>query len=255
MTVFIIEDEQLGIDRLERQLKEIDASIRIVGTAESIKSSVQWLVQNDPPDLIFMDIELSDGQSFDIFHKTEVKSPIIFTTSYNEFALQAFKVNSVDYLLKPIKKEELRKGIEKFRQLKQQFNSEPAFNINQLIEELKQQQLRSFRSRFLVKQGQRLMTIAIEDIAYFFIDGRLTYLKTWDNRRYVVDYSLDDLLPMLNPDQFHRINRSFIIQVRSIEQVHTYFNGKLKLLLSPEAEKEVLVSREYASTFKEWLGK
>ncbi len=255
MKVFIIEDEPLGVERLEKQLREIDASIQILGVGESIQSSVKWLNQHEQPDLIFMDIELADGQSFDIFRQTEIKSPVIFTTSYDEYALRAFKVNSIDYLLKPIKKEELKNGIEKFKNLKKQFAPTPELDIQKLLNGLRQQPAKEYRNRFLVKQGQRLISIEVADIAYFYIDERVTFFRTWDKARYTIDYTMDDLETMLNPKEFYRVNRSFISHSKAIAQIHYYFNNKLKLELTPAIDKEVLVSRENAADFKNWMGR
>lgn len=254
MNVLIIEDEQLGAEKLIRLLASIDPSIEIAGNTRSIKSSVEWLLQHKHPDIILMDIELTDGQSFEIFNHVAIKSMVIFTTSYDEYALQAFKVNSVDYLLKPIKKEELKNALDKYQQWQQQFSSS-ALNVEQLIQELKRQQPKAWRSRFLVKQGQKLLSVDIPDIAYFYADGRLSYFVTWNKQKYIVDYTIEDLEQMLDPQQFYRVNRGFLLHIKSIAQIHNYFNGKLKLELQPNTDKEVLVSRERATEFKEWMGK
>ncbi|HRE52910.1 MAG TPA: LytTR family DNA-binding domain-containing protein [Flavitalea sp.] len=253
MEVLIIEDEQLGAEKLSRLLTSIDGSIKIAGNTRSIKSSVEWLLQRPHPDIILMDIELTDGQSFEIFNHVTIKSMVIFTTSYDEYALQAFKLNSVDYLLKPIKKEELRNALDKYQQWQQKFSSS-ALNVEQLIRELKQQ-TKAWRSRFLVKQGQKLLSVETRDIAYFYAEGRLSYFITWNKQRHIVDYTLEDLEQMLDPQQFYRINRGFILHSKAIAQIHNYFNGKLKLELQPATTKEALVSREKAKEFKEWMGK
>jgi DNA-binding LytR/AlgR family response regulator len=258
MTVLIIEDEQLGIERLVKHLNEIDPSVRIVGTAGSIKSSVQWLNANQHPDLILMDIELSDGQSFDVFNQVNVKSTVVFTTSYDEYALKAFRVNSIDYLLKPVKKEELRNSLDKFRLLKSRFSSEipnEQINITSLLNELKQQQARPFRSRFLAKLGTRLVSVDISEIAYFYVDDRLVFFRSYDKTKYIIDYNMDELEQMLDPHEFFRANRGCIIHIKSIGQIHNFFNGKLKLELVPAFDKEVLISREKSADFKSWLGK
>jgi DNA-binding LytR/AlgR family response regulator len=255
MKVLIIEDEELGVERLTKHLNAIDPAIEVVGTAGSISDSVKWLHNHPHPDIILMDIELSDGQSFAIFNEVDIKSTVIFTTSYDEFALKAFKVNSIDYLLKPIKKDDLKNSLEKYNQLKQQYAPSPAVQIETLLSELKQQQKRSYRNRFLVKQGQRLVSIETTEIAYFFAEGRLCFFKTWNKAKYIVDYTLDELEEMLDPQEFYRANRGFIVQVKCIAQIHTHLNGKLLLELEPPTEKEVVISREKASEFKEWLGK
>ena len=255
MKVLIIEDEELGVERLTKHLNAIDPAIEIVGSTPSISDSVQWFKTNEHPDIVLMDIELADGQSFAIFNEVDIKSTVIFTTSYDEFALKAFKVNSIDYLLKPIKKEDLKKSLEKYHQLKQQYKASPSLQIESLLSELKLQQQKTYRNRFLVKQGQRLVSIEASDIAYFFAEGRLCFFKTWSKAKYIVDYTLDELEEMLDPHQFYRANRGFILHVKSIAQIHTHFNGKLLVELEPATEKEVVISREKASEFKEWLGK
>ncbi|PVD53543.1 DNA-binding response regulator [Terrimonas sp.] len=254
MQVLIIEDEQLGAEKLARLLTSIDSSIEIAGNTRSVKSSVEWLLQHKHPDIILMDIELTDGQSFEIFTHVTIKSMVIFTTSYDEYALQAFKVNSVDYLLKPIKKEELKNALDKYQQWQDRFSSS-LLNVEQLIQKLKQQQPKAWRSRFLVKQGQKLLSVETRDIAYFYADGRLSYFITWNKQKHIVDYTLEELEPMLDPQQFCRVNRGFILHIKAIAQIHNYFNGKLKLELQPPIDKEVLVSRERAMEFKEWMGK
>jgi DNA-binding LytR/AlgR family response regulator len=254
MDILIIEDEQLGAEKLERMLQSIDPSVKIVGNTRSIESSVEWLLQHKHPDIVLMDIELTDGQSFEIFNHVTINSMVIFTTSYDEYALKAFKLNSVDYLLKPIKKEELKTALDKYQQWKQKFSA-PALNIEQLISELNRQQSKTWRSRFLVKQGQKLVSVETNEIAYLYAEGRLSFLITWNKLKYVLDYTIEELEQMLDPQQFYRANRGFIIQVKSVSQIHTYFNGKLKLELQPFTEKEVLVSREKATEFKEWMGK
>lgn len=254
MEVLIIEDEQLGAEKLSRLLASIDSSINIVGNTRSIKSSIEWLLQNKHPDIILMDIELTDGQSFEVFNHVILQSMVIFTTSYDEYALQAFKVNSVDYLLKPIKKEELQNALDKYQQWKQKFSTS-TINVEQLIHELKQHQPKSFRSRFLVKIGQKLLSVETRDIAYFYAEDRLSYFMTWNKQKYIVDYTIEELKQMLDPQEFYQANRGFIVHIKSIAKIHNYFNGKLKLELQPATEKEVLISREKAMEFKEWMGK
>lgn len=256
MNILIIEDEPLGAETLEQYLAEIDPSIQVAGITESIKSSVHWLQNNPAPEIILMDIELADGQSFEIFNLVNITSAVIFTTSYDEFALRAFKVNSIDYLLKPIKKAELEKAIGKYRQMKQLFaGDQTGMNIEKLLSDLRSQ-TKTQRNRFLVKQGQRLVSVEVDDIAYFFAEGRLSYFCTWNKNKYVVDYTMEELENMLDPQCFFRANRSYIIHIKSVLQIHNYFNGKLKLDIKPAIEKdEVVISREKATAFKEWMGK
>jgi len=254
MRILIIEDEELAVKKLQKALAGTDAGAQVVGTADSIKSSVEWLQQNPAPDLILMDIELADGQSFEIFNLTEVKSPVIFTTSYDEYALKAFKVNSVDYLLKPVQKEELQAALNKFNKLRS--NGKPDINIESLVKELQQKlQHKEYRKRFLVKHAQKLVSIEVDDIAYFYSDGRLNFFKTTDNRKFVVDYTMDELEDMLDPEKYFRISRSFYVSIDSVDKIDDYFGNRLILGVKPVVDKEALVSREKVTEFKKWLGK
>lgn len=256
MNIFIVEDEELAVRKLQKTLHAVSPDAEIAGTADSIASAVEWLGSNPQPDLILMDIELADGQSFEIFNLIEVKSPVIFTTSYDEFALKAFKVNSIDYLLKPIQKEDLEAALEKFRQLKHNFVSDQDVNVNSLMKELRESVLRKeYRKRFLVKYLQKFVSVETGQIAYFFSDDRLTFFKTFDDRKYVIDYTLDEVEKMLDPEDFYRISRSFIVSVKSIDQIQDYFGNRLRLVLNPAIDKEALVSREKVTDFKNWLGK
>lgn len=254
----IVEDEELAVKKLQKTLASIDTSAEVMGVTDSIKGTVEWLEENSSPDLILMDIELADGQSFEIFNLTEVKSPVIFTTSYDEFALKAFKVNSVDYLLKPIQKEELEAALNKFRQTRSSAASEAKadLSLDNLVKELKQKlQPKEYRKRFLVKHAQKLVSVEIGDIAYFYSDGRLNFFKTTDNKKYVVDYTMDELEEMLDPEKYFRISRSFYVSVSSIDKIDDYFGNRLILGLKPTVDKEALVSRERVSDFKKWMGK
>lgn len=254
MRILIIEDEELAVKKLQKTLASTTADAQVVGTTDSIKSSVEWLQQNPAPDLILMDIELADGQSFEIFNLTEVKSPVIFTTSYDEYALKAFKVNSVDYLLKPVQKEELQAALNKFTKLQKE--NKPDINIESLVKELQQKlQHKEYRKRFLVKHAQKLVSIEVDDIAYFYSDGRLNFFKTNDNRKFVVDYTMDELEEMLDPEKYFRISRSFYVSIDSVDKIDDYFGNRLILGIKPAVDKEALVSREKVTEFKKWLGK
>jgi two-component system, LytTR family, response regulator LytT len=259
MKILIVEDEELAVKKLRKVLSEIDIDVEIAGVTESIKDTAEWLSENPAPDIILMDIELSDGQSFAIFDQVQVKSPVIFTTSYDEYALKAFKVNSIDYLLKPIQKEELKTALDKFGQLKSSYaggQGSPDSSISNLVKELQRKlQVKEYRKRFLVKQAQKLVSIDVEDIAYFYSDGRLNFFKTNDNRKFVVDYTMDELEDMLDADRYFRISRSFYVSIRSIGQISDYFGNRLLLHLKPEVDKEALVSREKVTDFKKWMGK
>lgn len=254
MTILIVEDEELAVKKLQKTLEAVDATAQVMGVTDSIESSVEWLQQNPTPDLILMDIELADGQSFEIFNLTEVKCPVIFTTSYDEYALKAFKVNSVDYLLKPVQKEELLAAITKFKKMQPGATGE--VSIESLVKQLQQKlQPKEFRKRFLVKHAQKLVSIEVSEIAYFYSDGRLNFFKTNDNRKFVVDYTMDELEDMLDPEKFFRISRSFYVSISSVEKIDDYFGNRLILGLKPVVDKEALVSREKVTEFKKWMGK
>jgi len=259
MKVLIIEDEELAVKKLRKTLESVDSSAQVVGVADSIRSSVNWLQQNPSPDLILMDIELADGQSFEIFDKVEVKSTVIFTTSYDEYALKAFKVNSVDYLLKPVQKEDLQAALNKLKTMKTMYGStspSDPLNVENLVKELQQKlQPKEFRKRFLVKHAQKLVSVDVEEIAYFYSDGRLNFFKTLDNKKFVVDYTMDELEDMLDPNKYFRISRSFYVSIASIDQIHDYFGNRLLLHLKPVVDKESIVSREKVADFKKWMGK
>lgn len=261
MNILIVEDEDLAVKKLQKTLSAVDSNAVVAGVAGSIKETVYWLDNNASPDLILMDIELSDGQSFEIFNQVSVKSPVIFTTSYDEYALKAFKVNSIDYLLKPVQKEELEAALLKFRNLKKSYtgNGEPAnhaaINIDGLLKELQQKLQPAYRKRFLVKHGQKLVSVEIEEIAYFFSDGRLNFFKTFDNRKFIVDYTMDELATMLDPGIYFRISRPFYVSAKCIDKMDDYFGNRLILGLKPALDKEALVSREKVADFKKWMGK
>ncbi len=258
MKILIVEDEELAVKKLTKTVNAVDESAEIIGVADSIKSTVEWLENNPTPDLILMDIELADGQSFEVFNLTQVKSPVIFTTSYDEYALQAFKVNSIDYLLKPIQKEDLQLALSKYQHLKNIYKKDEGQpgSLDQIIKELQQKlQPKEYRKRFLVKHSQKLVSIEVEDIAYFFSDGRLNFFKTTDNKKFIVDYTMDELEDMLDPDRYFRISRSFYVSIDSVDQIHDYFGNRLLLHLKPEIDKEAIVSREKVTDFKKWMGK
>lgn len=259
MRAYIIEDEPLGLNRLIKLLEEVDPKLQVIGHAETVKSAVWWLQNNAQPELIFMDIELADGQCFDIFKQVKIQAPVIFTTSYDEYALHAFKVNSLDYLLKPVRKEDLIRSLEKYAHLQSHFGQQTlSVQLESLMADLQQRgrQPAPYRNRFLVKQGQRLLSIETQDIAWFTADGKIVLLMTWNGQRYLVDYTLDQLEKLLDPHLYYRANRSFIVHIKSISTIHPYFNGKLKLSIQPVPEEaEVVVSKEKSSHFKSWLGK
>ena len=254
MNILIVEDEELAQKKLQKTLAAVDASATVVGITDSIQSTVDWLKTNNNADLILMDIELADGQSFEVFNLVDVKAPVIFTTSYDEYALKAFKVNSVDYLLKPVQTDELQAALVKYKKLAD--TSKQDVNIESLVNQIKQQlQPKEYRKRFLVKHAQKLVSVDVEEIAYFYSDGRLNFFKTFDNKKFVVDYTMDELEEMLDPTAFFRISRSFFVAFNAIEKIDDYFGNRLILQLNPAVDKEALVSREKVADFKKWMGK
>jgi two-component system LytT family response regulator len=260
MNFLLIEDEELTARKLARMLGELVPGCTILATLQSIEESVQWLQTHPAPDIAFMDIELADGQSFDIFTQVKVACPVIFTTAYNEFAIKAFKVNSIDYLLKPVKEEDLRNALGKIEELKRIWQVTPdalQTSLSQLLQQMTQPAPAVppvIRDRFMIKQGQRLFSVPIEEIAYFFSRNKISFIKTFDKRELMLDYTLDELDKMLDHRKFFRLNRQIIAELRAIDKVNLYFNNKLKLTLQPAFEDEVIVSRERAAEFKVWLG-
>lgn len=264
MNILIVEDEEIAAKKLIKTLAVVEPLATVVGVTSSIWETVAWLRANGPeqplaPDLILMDIELADGQSFQIFKEIDVTSAVIFTTSYDEYAIKAFKVNSIDYLLKPIQTDELEAALAKFYRLKpapQLPKSGSPLNVESLIQELQQKlQPKEYRQRFLVTYAHKLITVDTQQIAYFFSDNKMNQFKTIDGRKIVIDYTLDELETMLNPSHFFRINRSFLVSVNSVDQIQPYFGNRLALHLKPALDKEVIVSREKLTPFKDWMGK
>ena len=249
MNVVIIEDESHAAEKLERQLKELDSKINVVAKIESVKNAVVWLKENKP-DLIFLDIHLSDGLCFRIFDEVEIKTPIIFTTAYDQYAIQAFKVNSVDYLLKPINKFDLAASYEKFNVYHQGGGSVDYSALKEMIVDMRE---KKYQKRFLVVEGDTIKTVLVENIAYFFAEGKYAFLVDKEGERYLIDTTLEKLTSVLDPNEFFRINRGVIIHLDSIKKMNTWFSRRIKLELIPPFEKETIVSTERVKDFKEWL--
>lgn len=253
MKALIIEDEYPAAERLTKLIQKTDTGIEVQEVIGSIEAARRWFADHEAPDLIFSDIQLSDGLSFVIFDEIPIKSPIIFTTSYDEYAIKAFKVKSIDYLLKPIKPQELTAAIEKYRALTGT-NTSPEYGLKiQSLLDILPSAGRKFKTRFLVKQQEQLVPIHQHEIAYFFTTNELVCLVRNDNRQFLVDYRLEELEKLLDPAHFFRLNRQYIAALPAVQKIHTYFNGKLKLELFPEPSHEILISREKAPTFKEWI--
>lgn len=248
MNILIIEDEPLSASMLRKLILKVEPDANVLDTVACVECAINWFNENQMPDLIFMDIELSDGQCFDLFEKTNISTPVIFTTAYDQYAVKAFKVNSIDYLLKPIREEELRFSIEKYK--KQKLNP-LSDTVSQFLKGIETGQ--KFKNRFLVRSGNKYVIVPIEDVSYFLTEQKVTILVTNNGSKYYVDHPLEDLEEILDPSAFFRANRQSIISVHSIEHIHYHFKGKLKLDLRPRTTEELFVSKEKAAEFKNWL--
>lgn len=249
MKVLIIEDELPNAKRLQKLLTEIDSGIEVSAVLESTAESVDWFSKNSHPDLAFMDVRLADGLSFEIFPHIAVQCPVIFTTAYDEYALRAFKVNSIDYLLKPVNQDELRASLEKFRQMMQSPNNHV---VNDVIAILRKQQ-KNYRSRFLLPFKETYLTLMVADVAYFYSEFKITWAVLNNKQKQLLPYTLEELEDQLDPDIFFRANRQYLINSNSIAGIHNYFNGKLKVIVQPPVTDDVVISREKAPAFKKWL--
>ncbi len=254
MKLVIIEDEQAASKRLKKMINKLDPAFEIEVILDSVEDSVNWLNSNEDPDLIIVDIHLSDGLCFEIFEKVTTECPVIFITAYDEYAVEAFKLNSIDYLLKPIEEKKLEKSLIKFKKLKEKYGKSRTEKLEDLLRHFQSSQ--DYKSRFLVKSGQSFRAISITNISYFFIESQIVFLITDEKRKFIVEHSLDELEKLLNPENFFRINRQMIVSLKSITSINQYFNSRLKLTLTPEYDdNEVLVSRMKVSEFKRWLDK
>jgi len=249
MKVLIIEDEKPASDKLKRMLSDKHRDITILGTLETVETSINWFMNNPQPDLIFMDIQLNDGISFEIFESVKITAPVIFTTAYDEYAIRAFKVNSVDYLLKPIEQSALEKALEKHNTLY------PAVKTDdKKIDLLLNQLVKKYKTRFFIKFGSHCRSILTDDIKYFFIVERNTFIKTMQGKIFDIEYSLDQLEKMLDPEKFYRINRKFILNLSEITDIITWSSNRLKIKMANEEENhEMVVSREKVAEFKKLL--
>ncbi len=253
MKVVVIEDEVLAAERLIDLLKKYDLNIEILGIFDSVKRSVQWFKKNTHPDLSFMDIQLADGLSFEIFEQTIVNCPVIFTTAFDEYAVRAFKVNSIDYLLKPIDFNELSAAIDKFKSIQLSKSKNIKQTDNKVFDKVLNMLTQQYKNRFVIKVGEHIKFISIEDINYFYSLEKATYIKTENNNDYVIDYSLEQLENLIDPLLFFRINRKYLISLNSIMDIITYSNSRLKIKLSNSKDNDIIVSREKVQNFKKWL--
>lgn len=248
MNTLIIEDEPLAAERLQNLLSAQNQPIIVIKVIDSVKASIIYLKNYPEPDLIFMDIMLADGQSFEIFEHVNINVPIIFTTAYNEFALQAFKVNSIDYLLKPIDPQLLDQALKKLKTIRQSQDQ-----LKNLFQSTLFKESAVYKSRFLVKSGETFTPVAISEIAYFVYEDKITFLYTNTGKRFMLDYSLDELEKMLDLKLFFRLNRQYLSSFSAVKSVHSYFNSKLKVHLLPHAADDIIVSKEKAASLKAWL--
>ncbi|MEM7299382.1 MAG: LytTR family DNA-binding domain-containing protein [Bacteroidota bacterium] len=252
MKVLIIEDEAPAFRRLQKVLEEIDPDIEIVEVIDSVEDSVKWLKNHNLPDLIFMDIQLSDGLSFEIFEAIKITKPVVFTTAFDEYMLRAFKVNSIDYLLKPIKKEDLEQSLAKYHNFRSNFSSDYP-DLNQLISQIRLDD-KKYKSRFLIRKGDQLVSVPADDISFFYTHNGVVHLKTHTDANYLMDFTLDELSQQLDPDKFFRANRQFLISMDAIKTVHKWHKGKLKVETILPTDDEITISAEKAAQFKSWLG-
>jgi len=256
MNVLIIEDEKIAAERLVEMLKELNPQVQVKAILDSVETSRAFFGSADAQaDLIFMDIELGDGQSFDVFNSIQLDVPVIFITAYQEHALRAFKLNSIDYLLKPLHRDDLRLALEKYEKYHRgKGGQDIKEKLVAVLQELKDQKSVQDRKRFLAKNGTRLTSIAAEQVAYFYTKEKYQYIKTKSNDDFIIDKRLDEIEAELDPRDFFRANRQFIVKYDSIERVYAWFSGKLKVQVTPASYEEIIVSRLKAADFKKWLG-
>ena len=251
MKILIIEDEEQAAKRMEALVRELLPQAKILAKLDTVKRSVDWLSNKELPDLVLMDIQLADGISFQIFEQCDVKCPVIFTTAYDEYALKAFKVNSIDYILKPIDKEELSSAFSKLKNLTPNVDSAQIQLDN--IEQAMRMLTKKSKTRFVIKVGEHLRTIEVENILYFYSQEKTTFCHTTEKRDFILDYTLEQLVEMLDDKQFFRINRKYLIHAKSIQDIISYTNSRLRLVLKDSDDADIIVARERVQEFKEWL--
>ncbi len=254
MNVLIIEDEKPAAKRLEKLLLNQNPQIVVLAKIDSVKGAVKWFSTNSSPDVVFMDIQLADGLSFEIFEHVKISSPIVFTTAYDEYALKAFKVNSIDYLLKPIDEEELQSAFDKLNSLVLKDQPQPLpFNSIEQITQAMSMLTRQYKNRFIIKIGEHIKAVGIDDILYFFSRDKATYCTTSEGKNYLLDYPLGELVNMLNPEKFFQISRKYVISLKAVNDMVSFSNSRLKIILKHSDDEDVIVSRERVQSFKQWL--
>lgn len=249
MRVLIVEDEPLNATRLTSLLQKLDSAIVVAGVCQSVSETLQWLEEKPKPDLLLLDIHVADGYVFELFKTYKEDVPVIFVTAYDNYAVQAFKVNSLDYLLKPVQKDELQHALQKFKKRQSAENK----NVHPVLLELAQQLGKNYKTRFMVKLGDQVAAIRAQEIRCFHHEDGLVFLHRGDNKKFPVDFSLENLLELLDPSVFFRINRKTIVHIEHLGKMHVYFNSRLKLELEHIPEDDCVVSRERTAEFKKWL--
>ena len=247
MNIVIIEDEQLAAEKLERYLLKYNDQIKILIVLTSIYEAVHWFQNNSNYDVVFMDIQLTDGLSFEVFNQTKINKPVIFATAFDEYAIDAFKVNSIDYVLKPITFTDISQVMNKLKSMPTIFSAEKVSNIDKIVKTKKE------KDRLLVRLGNHIHSIKTAEIALFFAEGRTVYLVTKEHKKFIIDFKLEEIEQIIKSSLFFRVNRSFIININEIKDVIVYANSRLKITPKVKLEKEIIVSREKVNTFKTWL--
>jgi two-component system LytT family response regulator len=254
MNVLIIEDERPAANRLKRLIRDVAPSYTILDEIDTVRDAVAWLKNNPAPDLIMLDIHLADGSSFEIFEEVTVNSPIIFTTAYDEYAVQGFKLNSIDYLLKPVKADDLKRAISKLNLLRSSTpEEEQGIDYGKLAKVLSDINQKTNNQRIVLRFGGKLKAIPISDIAYFYTESKTTLMRTFEGKNYGIDFTLDQIEEMVDQAQFFRIHRSIIVNFDAIQEMYTYSKARVKLDLKPAAPFEAITSSERSADFKEWL--
>jgi len=248
MNIVIIEDEQPAYKRLSKLIAEVLPDVKIMAHLDSIEMTKAWWASNPSPEVVFMDIQLADGSAFDLLKQVKISCPIIFTTAFDQYAMEAFKTASIDYLLKPVKKEDLENALQKLQNLKTVLSRPDIPTANQMEAERKE-----YKKRFLVRFGEHIKTIAVNEIAYFYSENKATFARSFEGRNFPMDHNLDALEQLLDPQDFFRINRQYFISLKSIEEMRTYTKARVIIRLSPPVKEQPIVSSERAADFKSWL--
>ena len=256
MKVLIVEDEPLAAEQLENMILTYESHFEVVAKLDSIESSIHWLKNNPLPDLAFFDIQLADGLSFRIFEETQLEIPVVFTTAYDEYALKAFQVNSIDYLLKPIAYESLAKAIDKYARLflspqTQATATVDVATIKAVVDSIRKP--KKYKSRFVVKRGEHLVSVPTSEILYFYSEDKFTFLKTHEEQRYIIDFTLAELDSQLDPERFFRVNRQYLIAHEALQDIISYSHSRLKVKLQYSDDPNIVVSKQKVSEFKAWL--